>query len=161
MKYGMLLENDYHNQKQIIMKTVITLMMMLTTLIVSAQQEQEEAVKQTIQQAYVDGIQNRGSIESIEAGFDPEFNLLGIGKNNELSKYPIYRWIESVKKAKAKGQAPNPAITAKYPMVDITGNAAVAKVELHKGNKMLFTDYLSLYKFEDGWRIVSKIYQRH
>ncbi|MGM0566255.1 MAG: nuclear transport factor 2 family protein [Bacteroidota bacterium] len=143
------------------MKTVITLMMALATLIVSAQQEQEEAIKQTIQQAYVDGIQNRGSIEEIKAGFDPGFNLLGVDQNNELTKLPISRWIEMVKKAKAKGQAPKPAITAEYPMVDITGNAAIAKVELYKGNNMLFTDYLSLYKFDDGWRIVSKIYQRH
>lgn len=143
------------------MKTLFTLLMVLATMIAPAQQEQEEAIKETIQKAYVDGIQNRGSIEDIEAGFDPGFNLLGIDKNGELSKLPISRWIEMVKKAKANGQAPKPMITAKYPMIDITGNAAVAKVELYKGNKMIFTDYLSLYKFEDGWRIVSKIYQRH
>ncbi|MFU8844570.1 MAG: nuclear transport factor 2 family protein [Bacteroidales bacterium] len=25
----------------------------------------------------------------------------------------------------------------------------------------MFTDYLSLYKFEEGWKIVSKIFFRH
>ncbi|MFA8433245.1 MAG: nuclear transport factor 2 family protein [Marinifilaceae bacterium] len=35
------------------------------------------------------------------------------------------------------------------------------KVVFYKGNAPLFTDYLSLYKFNDGWKIVNKIYYRH
>jgi hypothetical protein len=58
------------------------------------------------------------------------------------------------------GEIPEVETTAKYPLVDITGNAAVVKVELYREDKMIFTDYLSLYKFEQGWRIVSKIYHR-
>jgi len=30
----------------------------------------------------------------------------------------------------------------------------------NKGGNKIFTDYLSLYKFEDGWKIVSKIYYK-
>jgi hypothetical protein len=41
--------------------------------------------------------------------------------------------------------------------VDITGNAASVKVvEIYEKSK--YTDYLSLLKFGDGWRIVNKIY---
>lgn len=46
-------------------------------------------------------------------------------------------------------------------MIEVVGNAAVAKVELYREDKKIFTDFLSLYKFEEGWRIVSKIYHRH
>ncbi len=51
-------------------------------------------------------------------------------------------------------------VTAKYPIIDVSGDAAMAKVELYRNGKHLFTDYLLLYKFESGWQIVSKNYFR-
>jgi hypothetical protein len=85
-------------------------------------------------------------------------------KNNQLTKYPIYSWVESVKKKMDKhpeGRPEEEKITCKYKSIDVTGNAAMAKIELYQKDKKLFTDYLQLYKFDGGWRIVSKIYHRH
>ena len=45
--------------------------------------------------------------------------------------------------------------------IDITGNAAMAKINLKKNDVLIFTDYLLLYKFEEGWRIVSKTFYRY
>jgi hypothetical protein len=45
--------------------------------------------------------------------------------------------------------------------VDVTGNAAIAKIEVFKDSRHVYTDYMSLYKFKDGWKIVNKIYQKH
>lgn len=74
------------------------------------------------------------------------------------------KWAESVEKRKEDPNF-NPANNEwkhKFPQIDITGNAAVVKVELFKDGNKVFTDYLSLYKFENGeWKIVSKIYYRH
>jgi len=120
----------------------------------------KEMILKTIDKAYVQGIQNVKGIENIQKGFHPGFNLLGVNQNNQLTKFPIYTWADMVKKRSAAGETPALETTAKYPLVDITGNAAVVKVELYKDGKMIFTDYLSLYKFEEGWRIVSKIYHR-
>ena len=120
--------------------------------------------EQVIQTAYVDGIQNLGSIEDIEAGFHPGFNLLGVNQNNMLTKFPIYSWLESIKMRKEQnpeGRPDEEKITCKYNMIDVTGNAAMAKIELYQKDKKLFTDYLTLYKFKEGWRVVSKIYYRH
>ncbi len=99
----------------------------------------------------------------IESGFHPGFELLGI-KDNELTKWPIYSWIEyHQKKLKENPDPPkeDQVVTCKFPLIDVTGNAAMVKIELYKGGNMIFTDYLSLYKFEEGWEIVSKIYFRH
>jgi hypothetical protein len=52
--------------------------------------------------------------------------------------------------------APDPR---EFPLVDITNNEAVARVEVHRDGKHIFTDYLSLYSFADGWKIVGKIFQ--
>ena len=58
-------------------------------------------------------------------------------------------------------RSPKPAIKAEYAVVDVEGNAAVARVEIYRDGKHTFTDYLSLYKFPDGWKIVGKIFQSH
>ena len=45
--------------------------------------------------------------------------------------------------------------------MDVTGNAATVRLELYRDGKHAFTDYLSLYRFPDGWKIVSKTFQAH
>jgi hypothetical protein len=47
-------------------------------------------------------------------------------------------------------------------MIDVTGYTAMAKIRLiENGSRLLFTDYLLLYKFTEGWKIVQKTYMRH
>jgi hypothetical protein len=145
------------------MKRSITLFIIaLFSVAVIAQEKtsDKEMILKTIEKAYVQGIQNVKEIANIKKGFHPGFNLLGVDQNNHLTKLPIYTWYDFVLSREAAGEQPDVETTAKYPLVDITGNAAVVKVELYKEGKMIYTDYLSLYKFEEGWRIVSKIYHR-
>ncbi|MDZ7742374.1 MAG: nuclear transport factor 2 family protein [Bacteroidota bacterium] len=149
------------------MKKVILLVIAAILIGVSAMAQDagsdETKIKQVIQSAYVDGIQNRGEIEAIEKGFHPGFNLL-IHKGNMMDKLPIYNWIEYVKMRKAREEGPvseEEKVSVEFEDIDITGTAAVARIKLFKGGKHIFTDYLSLYNFtEDGWKIVGKIYYK-
>lgn len=50
--------------------------------------------------------------------------------------------------------------TAKFLFIDITGNVVVAKIEFYEGEELNYIDYLSLIKFKDGWKLVSKIAHR-
>ena len=85
-----------------------------------------------------------------------------IQRNNNLNKRPIEEWIKIIEKGKAANpDGPAQKVTCKYLDIDVTGGAAVAKIELYRGSKKIFTDYLSLYKFNEGWKVASKIYQRH
>lgn len=124
-----------------------------------AQQNDEDAIRRLIMQSYVQGIHNRQHIENIEKGFHPGFEMLSIN-NNLLTKFPIYSWIENIKKSMESGQKPTAETTAEIPYVDVAGNAAVARVELFREGKHLFTDFLMLYRFEEGWKIVSKTFYR-
>ena len=140
---------------------ILSLLLVFTASFAQQDIEQEKkAVIKVINAAYVQGLQNGVEIDNINKGFHPGFNLLGIDQGNFLTKYPIYTWEENVRKRIEAGQTPPVVTTAKFPMIDITGTAAVVKVELFREGKQIFTDYLSLYKFEEGWRIVSKIYYR-
>ena len=123
--------------------------------------EDEEAVKKAITDAYVEAIHNLRNTENIDLGFHPDFDLLGL-RDNELTHYSITDWKVSVQKSAAKYPEGAPLPTeAKFPVVDVTGDAAVAKVELYRADKLIFSDYLLLYRFDEGWKIVSKIYHRH
>jgi len=51
---------------------------------------------------------------------------------------------------------PHPACVGDFPFPG--GRAAVAVLELLSGDKPVYTDMLSLYKFDDGWKIVTKIF---
>ena len=143
-------------------RSIVFFVAILLSVFIMAQEKptDKEIILKTIEKAYVQGLQNGNEIANILKGFHPGFNLLGVDQNNHLSKLPIYTWYDMVEARIEAGNKPEVETTAKYPLVDITGNAAIVKVELYREDKMIFTDYLSLYKFKEGWRIVSKIYHR-
>ncbi len=144
-------------------KFIIFFSLLAFPFFLAAQGSDEYAIKKVIQEAYVDGLQNKGDLQKTKDGFHPDFNLLGL-KNDALTKLPIDKWIVYAEKAKERNPGPPPAdkiVRVEFVNIDITGSAACAKIELYKNKKKIFTDYLSLYKFSDGWKIVSKIYYRH
>jgi hypothetical protein len=123
-------------------------------------QTDEADIKAVITSAYVEGIHNRGNVDDIRKGFHPSFNMLRL-INNEIKPLPIEEWISNLEKAKKENPATPPRTAGKFMNVDVTGNNAVVKLELFREGKKIFTDYLVLYKFTEGWRIVSKTYFRH
>jgi hypothetical protein len=140
----------------------ISLTAILCSIFALAQNAEEQTIKQVVSSAYVEGIQNNGSIEDIRKGFHPTFTMLRLVEN-EVKPYPIEEWIGAIEKrrAEAKPEAKPVRTEAKFLNVDITGNAAIVKLELYREGKHTFTDYIALYKFTDGWKIVSKTYYRH
>lgn len=121
----------------------------------------QQAVQQVVLDAYVNGIHNGGTSEAIRKGFHPSFNMLRL-MDNEIKPMPIEEWIANLEKNRAAN--PNGTVVktdATFLSIDVTGNAAVVKLELARNGKTTFTDYISLYKFTEGWRIVSKTFHRH
>jgi hypothetical protein len=142
-------------------KIMLITIMALMALSLCAQSE-EDAVKKVVTEAYVEGIHNGGTLEAIDKGFHPSFVLPGIGQDGHtISLLPIYTWREMIRQNKEAGRKPMVRIECRFLSVDVTGGAAMAKIELIREGKTIFTDYLGLYKFQDGWRIVNKIYHRH
>jgi len=141
--------------------TVLLLLVAVATLKLSAQANDTDQIKDLINKAYIEGLHNGGNLDETKKGFHPGFDLL-ILKNNQMEKLPIYNWIESTEKKRKENPTPSPIKTVvNFVNIDITGTAAVAKIELSREGKLIFTDYISLYKFEEGWKIVGKIYFKH
>jgi len=144
------------------MKNLLIIVMMFSSLTIYAQETDEEAIKDVIQTAYVEGLQNEGNLEKIDAGIHPGFNLLGIGEGNEMWNLSIADWKAKTVKRLEAGELPRKdnMIYIKFLNIDITGTAAVAKIDFYVGEKLTYVDYISLYKFEDGWKMVNKIYYK-
>lgn len=124
---------------------------------------EQQAVVDVVTAAYVDGIHNFRDPVAIRKGFHPDFEML-ILKDGKLERLPIAKWIERIEAQNVKEPAPadgKRSTSAAFPSVEVTGSAAVAKVELTRDGRLVFTDYLSLYEFADGWKIVGKIFYRH
>jgi len=145
---------------KIITITLVALLLFSVSLLSQSQDiSDEDAIKQLVQEAYVDGLLNLKDLEKTRSGFHPDFVLLGL-RNGNLTRFPIADWIASAEKQKAEGRKP-PETTIKAISIDVTGTAAAVKLELNRAGKLVYTDYLSLYKFNDGWKIVGKIYFSH
>ena len=143
------------------LKAIIVTLLLLPAIAVVAQNE-AEAIKKVIETGYVHGAFNELNPEAMAKSFHEDFAIYS--PNGEaISKYPIDQWVAGVEKRKSSAEfKPEDNVwDHKFIYVDVTGNSAQVKLELHKDGNHIFTDYLSLSKFESGWRIVAKVYHKH
>ncbi len=147
------------------MKKLITSMILLAcfataSLAGNAESAEKDAVREVIESAYVEGFQNLGGREMIEAGFHPTFVMV-LNRGGNLVDLPLARMIEITEQRQQNPEYQHVPVTGKILDIDVTGNAAMVKLELWREGRLLFTDYMGLYKFEDGWKIFNKLYHQH
>ena len=124
---------------------------------------EEEAVKELVMKAYVNGAFNKLDTKAMSKGFHEDFAIFS-ANGEQIRKYPIAKWIENTEKKKADNYDPADPKNIWEPtfaLVDVTGGSAQVKIELRNQGKHIFTDYLSLLRFDSGWKIVAKVYHRH
>lgn len=130
--------------------------------------EGDEAAKaeivKVVETSYVHGAFNEQNTAAMRQGFHPSFKIHGV-REGQLSPYPLDEWIAGIEKRKAEAGWQPQTWEHRIPYVDVTGDAAVVKIELFRleggEKKHVFTDYLSLLKLEGGWKITDKVYHRH
>ncbi len=118
----------------------------------------KEAIKKVIERAYINGIHGNQDEAEIKTGFHQDFAMLVLN-NNKIDKVNISGWLDRI----AKMKKDNPKLwksktSYDFKLIDITKNAAMAKIDVFKGTTHFSTDYMLLYEFDEGWRIVSKIF---
>jgi hypothetical protein len=126
----------------------------------SANEVEKKAVVQVITDAYINGVHAKPDAAAMRRGFHPDFRMLVL-TDGKMTAVTLDEWAGRVEKSVANPVAARPAIKAEFPEVNVNGAAASARVEVFRDAKHTFTDYLLLYKFADGWKIVSKTYHTH
>ena len=130
---------------------------------VAAQENADDAaIKEAVDRGYVQGVHVDADGAKIRSGMHESF-VMFVRKGDEVTQLTRDAWIERLEAGKAarKADAPKPATTAEITVLDRSGDSAVVRVKLFRDGKQLFTDYISLYRFESGWKMVGKIFYRH
>ena len=141
------------------MKTFSSILLLVLSFAAVAQTDEQD-IKQVINISYIGGIHNGGPIKDIREGFHPSFNMLRL-IDNQVKPLSIEEWITNIEANRTKNpNAVNPKVEGKFIAVSIAGNSASVDLELYREGKKIFTDHLLLYKFTEGWRIVSKTFYR-
>lgn len=137
----------------------LTLPALASTALASNEAE-KEAVKAVVTEAYVNGVHAKPDAAAMRRGFHPDFRMLVLS-DGKMNAVTLDEWAGRIEKGAANPNAKRPAIKAEFPTVEITGTVASVRIELYRDGRHTFTDHLLLYKFADGWKIVSKAFYSH
>ena len=150
-------------KKAILLIPVLLTVMLALTVQANRMHHEEESIKTVIESGYVHGAFNELNPEEMLKTFHKDFAIFSPGENGEINKYPIAVWAERTEQRKADPDfnPENNVWEHKFTRIDVSGEAAAVQIELYNGGKHIFTDYLSLLKFDNEWKIVAKVYHRH
>jgi hypothetical protein len=111
-----------------------------------------------IEEAYIEGIHGTQDEQTVRSGFHGDFAMLVL-QDNAVDKVDVDEWLSRLERMKADNpDLWNAETRHEFRLIDATGYAAVAKLDVYKGDTHFSTDYMLLYRFEEGWRIVSKVF---
>ena len=141
------------------MKTTFLLAAFCLTLgTLSAESVDTAAIVEVVDRAYVQGVHLDADAAKMRSGMHESF-VMFVKTEEGLNQLTRDAWIARLKPRAASD--PRPDVKAKIAVLDQTGDAAVVKVDIFRGGKQIFTDYISLYRFPDGWKLVGKTFHRH
>jgi hypothetical protein len=136
--------------KRVVMVTLAVLL--AAGFYVGAQQTSEEAAVREALNHYLQG-HATGKGEEHAKVFHPEAKLFWIADGQLRTRTSA----EYIAGASGKPAADEAKRKRKITMVDIAGNAAIARVELDYPD-VKFVDYMSMLKVDGRWQIVNKTF---
>lgn len=141
------------------MKSIMILLITISVLVtfpLNAQtaDSEQEAIKKIIVDSYVNGMFNEGSADAVKKGWHYDCDIV-LFQQGRMIQFPAYSWVERFEKKPGPLHA---GTKHEFTAVHVAGNAGIAVVEIYQEDKHIYTDFMNLYKFDDGWKIVTKTY---
>lgn len=123
----------------------------------------EKIVSDLIEESYLQGALNKMNTDAMLKGYHPDFAIF-YSEGETLQRLVLTDWIALVEEYKNDPQKNRSGLRSmryEIDQVDVTNDAAFAKIKLYRNHTLVFTDYLTLLKFNGKWKIVTKIYHAH
>ena len=117
-----------------------------------------EEIRRVISEHYFEG-GRRGDSASVRQAFDMARAHMFYVQADTLVDVPIPEYVRRIGAGRERPNFQPDANPRRIVMVDVVGNAAVAKLEIETPTALL-TDYMSLLKVGGRWQIVNKIFDR-
>lgn len=129
----------------------LLLALVLFAVPLRAQTADESAVRTTVE-SYLHGLKFN-DVASLRKAFWPEARLFFVKRDGTLGQLTQEAWYAGFAQAAGKEEEGTLQIVS----VEVTRDIATVKVvEDYPGSR--YTDYLSLLRFDGGWKIVNKVY---
>lgn len=144
-------------------RSLLFFSLILISFLSQAQQSEEGAVKEAIKKTYADPLYMGGSVEDIKAGLHEGFEMY-VYLRGEFSKHSKEQWVQRLEEVRSRPRSSTQVKHKneyRFAMVDVTGQTAMAKLEILRDGKLNYTDYLTLYKIEGEWKLLSKFFTYH
>jgi hypothetical protein len=117
----------------------------------------DAAIRRHIERYYFEGVR-RSDTSAAHRAFHPAMRTMYSVHHDTLAQRSIPDWLSAIAQ-----EAPDPPkpddVPRRVVSVDVSGNAAIAKLELSYPDATV-TDYMSLLKVNGEWTIVGKIFDR-
>jgi hypothetical protein len=132
----------------------LTVVVLLAALTPAAGQDAVKAeIRQAIDAAYLNAYWNGMDIKAFLAGWDRGAIAPTLRPTGEVIYIAVTEWIAGAVRANRK-LPEKKEFKFLYPVIDVTGDMAMAKVEVMRGETLMFTDYFPVVKTRTGWKTV-------
>ena len=117
----------------------------------------DAAIREVLQRCYVEGMYIKRDPDVLRSGLASTF-VMQVYWKGELRTSTASEWLDRMK---LSGVPTKKHIESQIKVLDVTGVAAVARVDIHVDSKHKYTDYFGLYKTDEGWKLVTKMFHAH
>ncbi len=105
----------------------------------------------SVVQKYFDGTE-QGKLELLPEAFMPTAEIQYVLEDGSLGRLPFAEYVSRFTQGRITQRK------GRLVSMDVTGSAAVAKVEIFMASRdRVYTDYILLLKLTEGWKISNKI----
>ena len=124
---------------------------------VRGQDNEADDIRGVVQEAYIQGVFITRDEAAVRTGFHPSF-VMSVHAGDELIEASLDMWLQRLQ---LNNERSGDTVRAVFEHIDVTVNTATIKLQLWINEVHTYTDYMGLYKFSDGWKIVNKIFAEH
>lgn len=120
------------------------------------------AIEEVILEAYINGIYNRADVRSVNLGFSDDFKAIIFEGNDQTRVETIQDWIQMAKKNASEGKLPEDEKTGaamRIIKIEVSNVVANAQIQFLMNGKVQHTDFIGLFKFSGGWKLVNMMYE--
>ena len=118
-----------------------------------------QAILQTMDEGYIEGVHRQGNRSLTDKHFHNTFSMFIRGENDKIDVWSIDFWMDRIEKRKEED--PNSLdrkVDYTITKIDVQDSFATVLLDLYYDEKPYARDFFSLYKFDDGWKIMNKVY---
>jgi len=122
---------------------------------------ERERIRRMLEDVYVHDMYMKETRKEMSSEFSEAFHML-VPELDGRSLQPVrLRWDGLAELMRNHPKAISARTRFEFPLIDVTGDAAMARVDVFDGDRPVYSDYVSLYRVQGSWCLVSKVYHAY